>query len=166
MYYKKIFKLPLYPFWFAIVVTDEVKKVQDLPINERDTSDMQTEGSIYATTFRDAFGFRQDGIKYHCPHIVFNFRNQYARMTRGVVFHELIHLRSILFEEVGIKLSKKNDEPEAYVMGILGDIVLNYLEEVIKEENALYENQEDATGLPKIKFYKEEYEDIVYEEAV
>ena len=165
MYYKKVFKVPLYPFWYAIVVTDEVKKLKKLPIEERDTSDMNTEDSIYATTFRDAHEERPDGRKYHCPHIVLNFRNGYSRMTRGVVAHELVHLRSILFKELGIKVNLKNDEPEAYVMGDITDTVLNYLEEVIEKENALY-NSIDRPGLPKIKFYKNEYEDIVYEKTV
>lgn len=62
---------------------------------------------------------------------VFNPKSHDNILTPGVITHEAIHIKNMVFDTVGIKADPNNDEPEAY----LTEWIVNQIYKVFSQVN-------------------------------
>ena len=104
MYRDKKLKFPLYDsLTLQIVISDDVEKINSKLGAE--------EERFFACVWKS------DTINKNCKTIVvvFNPADKDNKITPGIITHEAIHIKNILFGTVGIKPDVDNDEPEAYL---------------------------------------------------
>lgn len=118
----KIYKVPLYDFMrFRVIITDDHEK-----INKRYGLKCQ---SLYGHCFFGPIMIK--GVNRIMIKIVIN---PYGIETidPGLIAHECVHAKNMIFERAGIKNSLINDEPEAYLMRWLVNTVTDFYNKVTR----------------------------------
>ena len=104
MYKSKKVTFPLYDsLTLEIIISDDVNKINKVLGEEED--------NYYACVWKS------NSINKDCKTIVaiFNPANSNNKITPGIISHEAIHVKNIVFRTVGIQPDVDNDEPEAYL---------------------------------------------------
>lgn len=144
MHYVKYFKTQIYPINICYVISDEPEKVVAMEIDPNDIEDIENSTDLYATTFYDGRTYNKKKshhrdqeieIPVSCMYIVFNPVNEICDLTYGTLVHELVHIKNKIFKEIGMKSKYDNDEQEAYLMGYLMDVLMEFFQEVQLWEN-------------------------------
>ena len=100
MHKVKLYEIPLYLGYLAVVVTNDLKKLQKL-IPEYTRDDIFA--STYLTTVKD----------FRTVAVIFNPVDS-SHLTYGIISHEAYHAASFILDFAG-HVSEFNDEPTAYL---------------------------------------------------
>ena len=129
MFYKKIHRLPIYSsFLFQVVVSDETEK-----INKHIG---QKYKYYYAVCMRTEHNIK-NGNFHKGITIVLNPNYYDNLITAGIIAHECIHAKNIIFQIINYRPKTANDEAEAYFMEYLVNYVSDFYNEVMKKEELL-----------------------------
>jgi hypothetical protein len=126
MFYKKIHRLPIYDsHLFQVIVGDETDKINKA-IN-------QNQEDYFASCWRNSHGPR----RLKCITIVLDPTDKNNPITAGIITHECVHAKNMLFEKIGFKPKTNNDEAEAYFMEYLVNYVTDFVNKVREKESLL-----------------------------
>lgn len=67
--------------------------------------------------------------------IVLNPNNEYNYITPGVIVHESVHAKNMVFERIGHRQKDNNDETEAYFVEYIFNEVNNFYNKVVDGNN-------------------------------
>jgi hypothetical protein len=110
-------KIPLYDGYFIIIFSDDLDRVCKL------TGSVSGEvGYLYGNFFT---GFKYRG--YQAFAVVYNFWRPSAKITLGVLIHEINHAANKLLLNRGIDPNFDNDEAECYLKTWMGDEVSKFM---------------------------------------
>lgn len=124
MFYKKIHRLPIYDsHLFQVIVGDDTNKINKA-IN-------QNQEDYFASCWRNSYGPK----RLKCITIILNPTDKINSITPGIIAHECIHAKNMLFQSIGYKPKVKNDEAEAYLMEYLMNYTMNFYNKITKLNN-------------------------------
>jgi hypothetical protein len=116
----KVIKYPLYlpEDRIKVWIVDKISNVQK---SIRKDIDSHYGHFDYDNGDLDALVYRksEDKGKHQYRHVI--FVRKY--LTPGLIAHEAVHIKNMMFDAVGIINDLNNDEPEAYFMGWLVDAI-------------------------------------------
>lgn len=120
MYKTKLQMFPIYEVClFEIVLTDELNRIED-----------KQEFLAFVTRQEKEY----KGIKNHnCISVYLNPNHSSTPLSMGILTHEAVHVKNMLFKLIRHKHSYKHDEPEAYFV----EWVFNQMMEVCMKNNAI-----------------------------
>jgi hypothetical protein len=102
--------VPIYDVWLHIVVDEDIKKAR---AEYNDTFGAKDEGNYRALCCDDDEG--SFGV-FFPP----------ESLTRGIIAHEVEHLKNGILAYVGSTFDAKNDEHAAYLAGYLAELVYEH----------------------------------------
>lgn len=119
---KKYFKVnskrvPIYVGKLVLVITNDKKKVRKMFPNVFYEGEEPYGHSIEA----DFGGWR--GF-----HVILNFDHSRAKVTHGIISHEVYHITSFIADRVGVLHDPDNDEPMAYLNGWIADQIYKWID--------------------------------------
>lgn len=125
MFYKNIHRLPIYnSFLFQIIVSDDVEKINKMT----NSNDKYYYACCIKTKHNIKNGISEKGIT-----IVLNPHYTNCKITAGIIAHECIHVKNMIFETIGYKPKTNNDEAEAYFIEYLVNKVTDFYNKSIKQ---------------------------------
>lgn len=139
MHYTIKQEIPIYNiFIIELIVSDEVDK-----INEQVEGD---EKKFFACVWKTNHSAEVDGEKFDRKGVTVILNpnyNKQDKITIGIIAHEAIHVKNMVFEGINYKPKTNNDEAEAYFMEWIMDFLyINYSK--FLEEEKLRKEVEDA----------------------
>lgn len=120
--YKRL-QIPIYDSMFLeiVVTNDNDKLVKRIGVD-------YWEGElIFASTVRTSYKKTKK-----CVVVVLNPYYSGNNITAGVIAHEAVHIKNIIFDEIGYENTTElgQDEPEAYLVNWLVDTIYDYYKSV------------------------------------
>lgn len=127
MFYSKIHRLPIYDsHLFQVIISDNIEKINKILKQNRD--------SYFASCWRHLYGIKNN----RCITIVLNIKLKNNIINAGIIAHECVHAKNMLFESIGYKVKINNDEAEAHLVEYLMNYTYNFYNKVNKIENENY----------------------------
>lgn len=77
----------------------------------------------------------KQGLEFGAVYIVLNDKNEYRALTLGTIAHEAFHASNMIFDQVGALPDIDNDEPQAYLIGYITDLIIQFLTKAQSEQN-------------------------------
>jgi len=112
-------RLPIYDsHLFQVIIGDETDKINKA-IN-------QNQENYFASCWRNNHGPK----RLKCITIVLNITDKIDLVTAGIIAHECVHAKNMLFEKIGFRPDVDNDEAEAYLMEYLVNYVTDFINEI------------------------------------
>jgi hypothetical protein len=118
-FYKKAIHIPLYDGFFIIIFSNDLNRVCKLT-----DSNPENTGYLYGNFFT---GFKYRGFQAFA--VVYNFWRPTAKITLGVLVHEINHAANKLLGCRDIDADYNNDEAESYLKTWMGDEVQKFMKE-------------------------------------
>jgi len=136
MFYVKYQKLAIYPFQLCFIISDDRDKINEEFTKQGCPEEQWKEGEyIFATTvYGNVKDIVNEGHEFNCTYLVINPYLTGNRLTYGTIAHEMVHVKNKLYRTIGVKADLKNDENEAYLMGHLVDLFIDFYEECAEKE--------------------------------
>ena len=120
-FYKKAFKVPLYPTMFCVVISKSDKKINKF---------FQSQGREKYSNLKEYSAFVDEGVindNKRCIYIVFRVFDE--DFTHGLISHEVRHVTNKILDLIGHNVDLLNDEPEAYLSQWVTDSVYTCMKE-------------------------------------
>lgn len=140
MFYRSRKIIPIYDsIWLDIVISDDT---------ERLNSEFEAEpGEWFACVFRNNFQLEGNDLWRKSIVIVLNPNHSGgSKITPAIIAHESVHVKNKIFNQIGHKNSTKNDEPEAYLVEFIFNVVSAFYKKVLKlEKKSLLKLEENGT---------------------
>ena len=139
MFYRSRKIIPIYDsMWLDIVISDDTEKLN---------SEFEAEpGEWFACVFRNNFQLEGSELWRKSIVIVLNPNHSGgSKITPAIIVHESVHIKNKIFNQIGHKNSTNNDEPEAYLVEFIFNIVSDFYEKIMKKEKKLIsKNKKDG----------------------
>jgi hypothetical protein len=128
MFYKNIERLPIYnSYLFQIIVSDETEKINKHIGQKYDY--------YYGVCIKTKHNLKKDTFDKGIT-IVLNPNCYSNKITAGIIAHECIHVKNMIFKSIGYKPKRDNDEAEAYFVDYLVNKVTNFYNKSIKHNES------------------------------
>ena len=135
MFYRSRKTLPIYDaIWLDVVISDDIEKLnKEFNCNS---------DNWFACVFRHHFKLKKkdDRIKKSVV-VVLNPNNIYGNITPAIIVHESIHIKNIVFDQIGYSCKRNNDEAEAYLTEFIFNVVSAFYEQSLKKEKNSKKNK-------------------------
>lgn len=140
MFYVAYRKVTMYPFHLCFIISDDREKINAEFEKQGCPEERWKDGEyIFATTVYGAVNDQvNEGNSFACTYLVINPYLKGNKLTYGIVAHEMIHIKNKLFRTIGQKPSPKNDEVEAYLVGYLVDLFMEFYLECAEQEAPIH----------------------------
>lgn len=126
MFYKQIHRLPMYSsFLFQVIISDDIEKInKHLGFDEEE---------YYAVCYKTAHNCKNGNCNKGIT-VVLNPNCRDNKITAGIIAHECVHVKNMVFQAIGYKPKRSNDEAEAYFVEYLVNYVNDFYMKIINKE--------------------------------
>ena len=134
MFYTKEIRIPLYDmFVLQVVVGDEIERINEFV----DIKDNKEWFADTITTSPKCEVCEDDSIARGIAVVLNPSFTGCAQLNVGIISHEAVHVKNIIFRSIKHKNSTKigEDEPEAYLINWIVNTINNFYEECLLKEN-------------------------------
>lgn len=126
--------IPIYELYLDIIISDDLEKCKVIADEPRRTKE------YFAVAFRN-FIKSPKGVSKTTPSyvkavtVILNPNNSYSYMTPQVLVHEAVHVKNMVFRELGYKPKTDNDEAEAYFVEWIFSEMESFLKKVTNDKS-------------------------------
>ena len=113
LYKSHKFKIPIYRQRAEIIITDDSDELYKKTGIEKE--------DIFATVYSHTA--KENKLEYRCLYFVFNPFHTHKAITNGDLVHEAVHGAGFIFDHIGYEQSSGLDEPFAYLVEYIFNII-------------------------------------------